>query len=216
MNRNKIVDDTISFVKETLKNEPTGHDWFHVERVLKLSEKIAKSEGGDIFKVKLIALLHDIADYKLYKNELEGVRKLQSFLKSIISDQNLIDDITQAINGISYKGAQVVQSELSKEGKIVQDADRLDAIGAIGIARTFAYGGNKNRLIYNPEEPPIMHKTFEEYKSSKGHTVNHFYEKLLLLKERLNTNTAKKIAQERHVYMENFLTQFYKEWNVEL
>lgn len=216
MNKNKIIDTTTSFVKDTLKDEPTGHDWHHIERVLNLSEKISKTEGGDIFKIKLIALLHDISDYKLYKTEQKGIDKLNAFLNSIIDEPDLKQEIINTINGISFKGLLVKEQELSLEGQIVQDADRLDAIGAIGIARAFAYGGNKNRAMHNPKEKPKKHQSFKEYKSSKGSTINHFYEKLLHLKDRLNTNSAKNIAAERHQFMQDFICQFFKEWDSKL
>lgn len=214
LKKNKVIETTIAFVKEQFQNEPTGHDWFHIDRVVKLSEKIAQEEGGDLYKIKLIAFLHDISDYKLNENEKEGVAKLERFLNNAIEDESLRQQILLDIEGISFKGAEVRTSMLSKEGQIVQDADRLDAIGAIGIARAFAYGGNKKRSMYNPDEKPEVHQSFKDYKSSKGHTINHFYEKLLLLKDRLNTKTAKKIAQERHTFMESFLDQFYREWDV--
>ena len=214
MKNKKVIEATIKFVKEQLKDEPTGHDWFHIDRVVKLSEKIAKEEGGDLYTITLIALLHDISDYKLNTNEKEGVAKLENFLNTTIDEESLKQQIKTDIEGISFKGANVRGSLLSKEGQIVQDADRLDAIGAIGIARAFAYGGNKKRSMYNPDQKPEEHRSFEDYKSSKGHTINHFYEKLLLLKDRLNTSTAKNIAQERHTFMENFLNQFYNEWDV--
>lgn len=214
MNKEELIERANLFVKDTLSDEPTGHDWWHIKRVVGLSEQIASKEGGDLFKIKLIALLHDIADYKLYEDEKEGVVKLKNFLNSLLPDQPLREAILKDINAISYKGANVAIDELSKEGQIVQDADRLDAIGAIGIARAFAYGGNKNRSMHNPEEKPKQHQSFDEYKKSKGSTINHFYEKLLLLKDRMNTETAKSIATKRHVFMENYLEQFYKEWGV--
>lgn len=202
------------FAKNIHQEDPTGHDWFHVDRVRRVAKNICKEEGGDIFKVELTALLHDVYDHKLSQlSEEESSEKIVNFLISIKVDKSLTISIVQDINNLSYKGADVAQNKLSLEGMIVQDADRIDAIGAIGIARTFAYGGNKNRLIYDPEIKPIMHNNFNDYKKSTAPTINHFYEKLLLLKDRLNTNAAKKIAQERHTFMESFLEQFYKEWN---
>ena len=212
MNKEEIIDKTIQFVAKELEHETTGHDWWHINRVLKLSEKIAGQEGGDIFKIKMIALLHDIADYKLNEQEEEGVKKLTNYLNNTFNDHPIKQEIINDIYNLSYKGANVVQQQLSLEGKIVQDADRLDAIGAIGIARAFAYGGNKNRSMHDPDEAPNMHNSFEEYKLSKGSTINHFHEKLLLLKDRMNTTSAKKLAEQRHIYMSDFLKQFYAEW----
>lgn len=215
MNKSEIIQQASAFVRQTLANEPTGHDWYHINRVVKLSEKIAQKEGGDIFKIKLVALLHDISDYKLYKTEQEGIDKLNCFLDKIIDDEQFKNEIKITINGISFKGGLNAQ-QLSLEGKIVQDADRLDAIGAIGIARAFAYGGNKNRAMHTPNQKPKSFKTQEEYKANKGSTINHFYEKLLLLKDKFNTPTAIKMAEQRHQFMEKFLAQFYAEWEAEV
>jgi len=215
LDKTEIINKTIAFVKQTLANEPTGHDWYHINRVVKLSEKIAQKEGGDIFKIKLIALLHDISDYKLYKTEQEGIEKLNNFLDEIIDDEQLKNEIKSTISGISFKGGTNTQ-KLSLEGQIVQDADRIDAIGAIGIARAFAYGGNKNRAMHTPDQKPQTFKNQEEYKNNKGSTINHFYEKLFLLKDKLNTSSAIKIAEQRHQFMEDFLTQFFMEWEAEV
>ncbi|TXB66946.1 HD domain-containing protein [Vicingus serpentipes] len=213
-NKKHQIELTTQYVKSFHQNEATGHDWFHINRVNNLAKKISNKEGGDLFKVELIALLHDVADHKLNDgDEKIGLKNVEDFLLSINIEGNLIIDILSDIENISFKGAGVEQKELSLEGMIVQDADRIDAIGAIGIARTFAYGGNKNRMIYDPESNPEMHTDFVKYKSSKAPTINHFYEKLLLLKDRLNTSSAKEIAEKRHQFMEMFLCQFYKEWN---
>ncbi|MCB9361137.1 MAG: HD domain-containing protein [Flavobacteriales bacterium] len=213
-NRNNQIELTNKFVKSFHQNEASGHDWFHIDRVRNIALKIAKIEGGYNFKIELTALLHDVADHKLNNgDEKLGLKKVGDFLKSINIDESLKESILYDIANLSYKGAKVVQKELSLEGKIVQDADRIDAIGAIGIARTFAYGGNKNRMMYDPSCKPEMHTDFNAYKNNTTPTINHFYEKLLLLKDRLNTNTAKEIAAERHQYMESFLEQFYKEWD---
>lgn len=213
-NRNNQIELTTKFVKSFHQNEASGHDWFHIDRVRNIALKIAKIEGGNLFKIELTALLHDVADHKLNNgDEKLGLKKVDDFLTLMNIDESLKGSILYDIANLSYKGAKVVQKELSLEGKIVQDADRIDAIGAIGIARTFAYGGNKNRMMYDPSCKPEIHTDFNAYKNNTAPTINHFYEKLLLLKDRLNTNTAKEIAAERHHYMESFLEQFYKEWD---
>lgn len=190
-----------------------GTSW----RVWKISKEIAKKEGGDLFVIELAVLLHDIADWKFYGGNIKiGSEKAKSLLKKLRVDDKTIKHIRHIIDNISFKGAKVKNRIKTKEGKIVQDADRLDAIGAIGIARTFACGAYKGREIYNPDIKPKLHKSFKEYKSSKSTSINHFYEKLLLLKNRLNTKTAKKIAQKRHEFLEGYLRQFFKEWEVKL
>ena len=205
---------TDKFAKSFHQNEASGHDWFHIDRVRNIALKISEIEGGDIFKIELTALLHDVADHKLNNgNEKLGLKKVDDFLMSINVEHSLKESILYDIANLSYKGAQVEQKELSLEGKIVQDADRIDAIGAIGVARTFTYGGNKNRMMYDPACEPEMHANFNNYKNNTAPTINHFYEKLLLLKDRLNTEFAKEIAEERHQFMETFLEQFYREWN---
>lgn len=217
MEQKEIVNSCMNFVRQKFENEPTGHDWFHIERVFKLSEYIAQKEICNLFEVQLTALFHDVADWKFSADsDAETAQIVNQQLKAFNLPQNQIDRIIENISQISFKGAGVHTNPKSIEAKIVQDADRLEAIGAIGIARTFAYGGNKNRQIYNPEEKPVAHQSFEEYKKNTGSTINHFYEKLLLLKDKMNTPTARKIAEERHAYMEAFLQQFYKEWNVML
>lgn len=213
VNNSTQIETTTAFVKSFHENEASGHDWFHIKRVVNLAKKISKKEGGNIFKIELIALLHDVADHKLNNgDEKLGLLKVSDFLTSIHVEEKLKEDVIFDIAHISYMGAGVEQTELSLEGKIVQDADRLDAIGAIGIARTFAYGGNKNRMMYDPASKPELHTDFEKYKNSTAPTINHFYEKLLLLKDRLNTPTAVELSKQRHQYMEDFLGQFYKEW----
>jgi len=216
MNKQQIIENTIGFVKETLKNAEGGHDWFHTHRVLKNSQLIAKSEEVDEFVVSLGALLHDIADSKFHNgDETIGPRVAAEFLEKQQIDKVVIEHVIQIINNISFKGGKVARTFSSIELDVVQDADRLDAIGAIGIARTFNYGGFKNRAIYNPDIAPELDMTKEEYKNSTAPTINHFYEKLLLLKDKMNTDTGKQLAQQRHEYMEGFLEQFYKEWNGE-
>ena len=213
----EIIDNTIVFVKATLKDAEGGHDWFHIERVYKNSLLIAKHEGVDVFVVALGALLHDIADSKFHNgDESVGPRVASDFLKSQDVTEDVITHVIQIINNISFKGGKVARTFSSKELDVVQDADRLDALGAIGIARTFNYGGFKNRAIYNPDIAPNLEMTKEEYKASTAPTVNHFYEKLLLLKDKMNTNTARHLAVQRHSFMEQFLEQFYKEWSGEV
>jgi uncharacterized protein len=211
-----LLDKTILFVKEKLENAEGGHDWFHIERVYKNSLLIAKDEDCDISVVQLGALLHDIADSKFHHgDETVGPRTARSFLESENVSEEIIFHVINIIENISFKGGNLEKKFNSLELEIVQDADRLDAIGAIGIARTFNYGGFKNRSLYNPEIAPNMNMSKEEYKNSEAPTLNHFYEKLLLLKDKMNTPTGKKIAEARHQYMENFLSQFYAEWEGE-
>jgi len=211
-----IIDKTIFFVKQQLENAEGGHDWFHIERVYKNSILIAKEEDCDIMVVKLGALLHDIADSKFHDgDETIGPKTARAFLESENVFEETINHVINIIENISFKGGNFENKFSSKELKIVQDADRLDAIGAIGIARTFNYGGFKNRALYNPSIAPNLNMSKEEYKNSNSPTLNHFYEKLLLLKDKMNTATGKKIALERHKYMENFLSQFYAEWEGE-
>ena len=208
---------TINFVKEKLEGAEAGHDWFHIERVWKLSKKIAEKEGGNLEVIELSALLHDIADPKFHNgDETLALKISQNFLEEIHVEAELIEQVLFVIKNISFKNRAEAPENPPLELQIVQDADRLDAIGAIGIARTFNFGGFKNNLMYHPEIKPNLGMNKEEYKKSNGTTINHFYEKLLLLKDLMNTETAKKIASERHDFMLQFLDEFYKEWNVEL
>jgi uncharacterized protein len=208
---------TINFVKEKLEGAEAGHDWFHIERVWKLSKKIAEKEGGNLEVIELSALLHDIADPKFHNgDETLALKISQNFLEEIHVEGELIEQVLFVIKNISFKNRAEAPENPPLELQIVQDADRLDAIGAIGIARTFNFGGFKNNLMYHPEIKPNLGMNKEEYKKSNGTTINHFYEKLLLLKDLMNTETAKKIASERHDFMLQFLDEFYKEWNVEL
>lgn len=212
MNRD-LINKTILFVKEQLQNAEGGHDWFHIERVYKNTLLIAKTEDCDIQVVSLGALLHDIADSKFHNgNEELGPRVAKQFLESLNVNKDVIEHVVKIIENISFKGGKEQQKFKSKELGVVQDADRLDAIGAIGIARTFNYGGFKNRAIYDPQIAPDLHMTKEQYKKSTAPTINHFYEKLLLLKERMNTATGTAIAEKRHQFMELYLSQFYDEW----
>ena len=208
---------TINFVKEKLEGAEAGHDWFHIERVWKLSKKIAEKEGGNLEVIELSALLHDIEDPKFHNgDETLALKISKDFLEEIHIDTELIEQVLFVIKNISFKNRAEAPENPPLELQIVQDADRLDAIGAIGIARTFNFGGFKNNLMYHPEIKPNLGMNKEEYKKSNGTTINHFYEKLLLLKDLMNTETAKKIASERHDFMLQFLDEFYKEWNVEL
>ena len=208
---------TINFVKEKLEGAEAGHDWFHIERVWKLSKKIAEQEGGNLEVIELSALLHDIADPKFHNgDETLALKISQNFLEEIHVEDELIEQVLFVIKNISFKNRAEAPENPPLELQIVQDADRLDAIGAIGIARTFNFGGFRNNLMYHPEIKPNLGMNKEEYKKSNGTTINHFYEKLLLLNDLMNTETAKKIASERHDFMLQFLDEFYKEWNVEL
>ena len=213
----KTIDNTIIFVKKQLENAEGGHDWFHIERVYKNALLIAQTEDScNLEVVKLGALLHDIADSKFHNgDETVGPKIAREFLEKENISEEISTHVIKIIENISFKGGNFEKKFTSKELEIVQDADRLDALGAIGIARTFNYGGFKNRSIYEPNIAPKYNMSKEEYKNSEAPTINHFYEKLLLLKDKMNTESGKKIAQERHIYMENFLSQFYAEWEGE-
>lgn len=217
MNQSLIIDHTIAFVKKELSNAEGGHDWFHIERVFKNALLISKTETVDILIVSLGALLHDIADSKFYNgDETIGPKIAQDFLHSENVPIDIIEHVIKIIENISFKGGNKKQTFFSNELAVVQDADRLDAIGAIGIARCFNYGGFKNRKLYDPDMEPNLNMTPTEYKKSTAPTINHFYEKLLLLKDKMNTKTGKELAENRHRYMEGFLTQFYGEWEGEI
>ena len=212
----EIIQNTIKFVKNELQNAEGGHDWFHIERVYKNAQLISENENVDKTVVSLGALLHDIADSKFHNgDETVGSKKAQSFLSSENISPEIIEHVVKIIENISFKGGNNARVFHSQELNVVQDADRLDALGAIGIARTFNYGGFKNRKLYDPQVQPNLNMSSSEYKTSNAPTINHFYEKLLLLKNRMNTETGRKIAEERHVFMEIFLQQFYAEWNGE-
>lgn len=216
MNEEQIILSTIEFVKETLKNAEGSHDWFHIERVYNTSKKIAITENADLFIVSLGALLHDIADSKFYNgDETVGPKKARKFLETQKIPNEVIIHVVKIIENISFKGGNFTQNFNSLELKCIQDADRLDAIGAVGIARCFSYGGYKERALYDPEIAPNLTMTKKEYKNSTAPSINHFYEKLLLLKDKMNTITGQKIAIERHEFMLVFLNQFYKEWKGE-
>lgn len=211
-----IINKTAAFVQQKLIGAEAGHDWFHTERVWKLSRKIAETENCNIEVVELAALLHDIADPKFHNGDENLALKIS---RDFLERENVPDETISAvlfiIQNMSFKNREEAPQNLPIELKIVQDADRLDAVGAIGIARTFNFGGFKNNLMYHPEILPKLNMTKEEYKKSDGTTINHFYEKLLLLKDMMNTAKAREIAAERHEFMLHFLEQFYHEWNVE-
>lgn len=210
-----LIENTVEFVKEKLKGAEAGHDWYHIERVWKLSQCIAETENCDLQVVELAALLHDIADPKFHNgDETLALKVSREFLESQQASAEVIENVLFIIKNISFKNRGEVPADLPIELKIVQDADRIDAIGAIGIARTFNFGGFKNNLMYDPEIKPKLNMSKEEYKKSDGTTINHFYEKLLLLKDLMNTEKGKEIARERHDFMLQFLDRFYEEWNV--
>ncbi|MEP3208290.1 MAG: HD domain-containing protein [Maribacter sp.] len=215
MSNQEIIAATVTFVKKTLEGAEGGHDWFHIQRVFNNTLSIAKDEEVDDLVVSLGALLHDIADAKFYDgDETVGPRMAADFMTSVAIEQHVIDHVVQIIENISFKSSLEKKGQAfnSRELQVVQDADRLDAIGAIGIARAFNYGGFKNRELHNPDIPPKLNMTKAEYKKSTAPTINHFYEKLLLLKERMNTETGKKLAENRHRYMLDYLAQFDREW----
>lgn len=213
MTENEIIKNTALFVKESLRGAEGGHDWFHIERVRKLALHIGEQEECNLFVVELAALLHDIADYKFHNgDENAGPEKAADFLKDLGVHKEIISQVSDIIRYLSFKGGNNTSPVNSVEFRVVQDADRLDAIGAIGIARTFNYGGFRNRGLYDPAVLPEKNHSKESYKKSTAPTINHFYEKLLLLKDRMNTKTAKEIAEKRHAFMEYFLEEFFKEW----
>lgn len=211
------IEKTITYVKKQLANAEGGHDWWHIERVWKSAKKIAETENVNLLVVELAALLHDIADAKFHDGDEElGPQIAAAFMREINVDQETILHVVQILKHISFKGGKEAQTFTSLELNVVQDADRLDAIGAIGIARTFNYGGFKNREIFNPNVTPNLLMTKVEYKKSDAPSINHFYEKLLLLKDLMNTETGKQMAIQRHQFMELYLAQFYQEWNGEM
>lgn len=207
----KLISATEHFIKQHFASDGSGHDWFHIDRVRNMALHLAEKEGGNLFLIEIAALLHDLDDWKLGNGE--DTSKTKSWLTQLEIDKKDALRIESIIDQVSFKGAGVETKTDSLEAQIVQDADRLDAIGAIGIARTFAYGGNKGRLLHHPDIQPQLHNSFEEYKKTTAPTINHFYEKLLLLKDRMSTKTAQKIAEERHRFMEEFLEQFFLEWD---
>ncbi|MBU9722207.1 MULTISPECIES: HD domain-containing protein [Bacillaceae] len=212
MDKELIINKTEAYVRNELEGEPSGHDWWHIHRVTEVTKRIANKEKGDLFLCTMAALLHDIADEKLNESEEAGLEKVREWLISQEVDEASMEIILEIISTISFKGGH--GPTLTRlEAKIVQDADRLDAIGAIGIARCFVYSGAKGRPMYDPNDAPREQMTKEEYRSNTGAAINHFYEKLLKLKELMNTKTGKEMAQARHEYMAGFLEQFYAEWD---
>ena len=218
MTNTDIIEKTKEYVKNKLEGEGSGHDWWHILRVYNNALDIAEKEGHcDIFTIELAALLHDIADWKFNDGNLDkGAETAEIFLSGLNVNKEIIKHVSEIVKNISFKGANVKNTISTKEGMIVQDADRLDAIGAIGIGRAFAYGGFMKREMYNPDVPHEIHNTFEEYKSKNGSTINHFYEKLLLLKDKMNTKTGREKAEKRHDFMCSFLNEFYSEWDGKL
>ncbi|MDD2237023.1 MAG: HD domain-containing protein [Kiritimatiellae bacterium] len=213
MEQDAIIEKTVEYVKAVLVDAEGGHDWWHVYRVWRLAHQIARTEDVDGFIVELGALLHDVADSKFHEGDEEiGPRKARAFLHSLQVDERVVAHVEKIVANISFKGGNHVQAFRSPELDVIQDADRLDALGAIGIARTFNYGGHKNREIYNPAIQPNLNMTKEEYKNSQAPSLNHFYEKLLLLKDRMNTRTGHTLAKQRHAFMEQFLDEFHQEW----
>lgn len=216
MNREAIINSTVAYVKDSLQNAEGGHDWWHIYRVWQTAKHIAEQENVDLLIVELGALLHDIADSKFHNGDEEvGPRMAVEFLSSLAVDVDTIEHVENIIKHISFKGGNQQQAFKSPELAVVQDADRLDAIGAIGIARAFNYGGHKNRTMHNPDIRVNLNMTREEYKKSTAPTINHFYEKLLLLRDRMNTKTGRQMADDRHRFMEQYLEQFYSEWEGE-
>lgn len=206
-----IIKESAEFVKSLFHADRTGHDWWHIYRVWQLSKSIAARENADMFIIELSALFHEFADHKFIS--IAGCEKLSEFLYEHSVPEETIARVADISETISFRGAGVATPMKTIEGMIVQDADRLDAMGAIGIARAFAFGGSHNRIMHQPEEQPDMHASFEEYKNHKGSTINHFYEKLLLLKDRMNTEKGKKLAASRHFFMKDFLERFHNEWD---
>lgn len=214
MNRKEILSKTEVYVRNKLEGEGSGHDWWHIHRVRNTALRLGQEEKADLFVVELAALLHDIADHKFHGGDEEiGPATAREWLSNLSVDESIINHVCEIVRDVSFKGAEVETPMKTIEGKVVQDADRMDAIGAIGIARAFAYGGHKGRELHNPEIKPESHNTFDSYKKSTGPTINHFYEKLFLLKDRMNTASGKKIAHERHEFMQEFVDRFLKEWD---
>lgn len=211
-----LVDRTVAHMRNQLERESSGHDWWHVYRVWRLARHIALAEGADTKVVELAALLHDIADWKFHDgDESANGRSARDWLIRLDAAPELIDQVCDIVDRVSFRGGGVSDEMPTHEGQIVQDADRLDAIGAVGIARVFAFGGFMGRPIYDPDERPAVHATAEMYKRSSSASITHFYEKLLLLRDRMHTDTARRLAEGRHQFMEEFLSQFYTEWHAD-
>lgn len=210
-----MISEIAKTVEKLCRHDSSGHDWWHIYRVTNLAKHIAKKENCDLYLVEVAALLHDLDDWKLTSDDHTNLPNARKVLTENGATIDFTEKVITIINEVSFKGAGVDTKPSSIEAMVVQDADRLDAIGAIGIARTFAYGGHKNQPLHIPDLKPNLHTNFEEYKKARTSTINHFYEKLLLLKDRLNTKSAKELAVSRHQFMEHFLEQFYSEWNFE-
>jgi uncharacterized protein len=214
LSRQTILDRTAAYVRELAAGDSSGHDWWHIERVRALALAIGRGEGADLFTVELAALLHDVADWKFHAgDEALGPQRARQWLAGLAVDPATIDHVCEIVATLSFKGAGVGTPMRSLEGQIVQDSDRLDAIGAIGIARAFAYGGHKGQPLHEPGRQPQAHASFDDYKRGRTTTINHFHEKLLLLKDRMHTKTAKTLAEGRHAFLEAFLTRFDDEWH---
>ncbi|HVV67153.1 MAG TPA: HD domain-containing protein [Candidatus Saccharimonadales bacterium] len=214
MNKDAIIEQTASFVRKKFETDSSGHDWWHMYRVWQLAKSIAATEKeADLFVVELGALLHDVADWKLHDGDEEGgVKVAREWLESLGVEKRVVDHVEDIMRTVSFQGANIPPAMKTIEGKIIHDADKLDAMGAVGIARAFAYGGAHNHMMHDPEVKPEAHNDFESYKNSKSPSITHFYEKLLLLKDRMYTKTARQMAEHRHQYMEQYLEEFYAEW----
>ncbi len=210
-----VLSRTEAHVRELLAGDASGHDWWHIERVRRLALRLAAEEGADPLVVELAALLHDVADWKISGDALAGARHARDWLLSLQVEPSIAEHVAGIVAGVSFKGAGVPTPMSTIEGRVVQDADRLDALGAIGLARAFAYGGSRGRPMHDPADDPRLHSSFAEYRSATGSTLNHFHEKLLLLRERMNTVAGRRIAEERHRYMEEFVRRFLAEWEGE-
>ncbi len=211
-----VISAAVNHIKHVLSGDSSGHDWWHIHRVWRMAVRLGEAEGADLFVVQLAALLHDIADWKFHDGDLTaGPQAARAWLESQQVDPTATDHVCEIIGQLSYKGAGVATDMPTLEGRVVQDADRLDAIGAIGIARAFAYGGHDGRRLYDPDDPPELHASAQAYRNSRGATLNHFHEKLLLLRDRMQTTTGQQLAAQRHVYMEQYLAEFHAEWEGE-
>jgi uncharacterized protein len=214
MNQEALLAEARAHVRERLANDSSGHDWWHIDRVVRLARRLAEEEGADVFLCELAALTHDLADWKINPDEARALADLRGWLTEHGADEATVAAVLEIITSMSFKGGGGAPMH-TLEGQIVQDADRLDAIGAVGIARAFAYGGAKGRLLHDPEEIPREQMTAAEYKSHQAATITHFYEKLLKLKDRMNTATARRLAAHRHAVLEQFLEEFQAEWEGE-
>ncbi len=211
-----ILDRAAEHVRGVLSGDGTGHDWHHVDRVRRVALRLADAEGADRFIVELAALLHDVADWKFHGgDETAGPRAAREWLASLDVDAGTIEHVCEIVAGLSFKGAGVATEMPTIEGRVVQDADRLDALGAIGVARTFAYGGHRGQPLHDPDAAPVLHESFAAYKEPGGTSLNHFHEKLLLLKDRMQTESGRRWAETRHAYVEEFVERFLSEWNGE-